>query len=231
MYQMTPHQVQPGESRNDNFLRQRILEEHRSRGEFFRWAVDQKLQKTLVVIGSVSQARFVLANLSFVLQPQAVDSALPCQKGVRFSLCSQNVIAPGFAIAIVADNSMDDGAASSDLAILSVLGIDMNDIENYDSNAIHRLLNGWDYVRAPSFEFTFADILLNLGAVLRGTAPREVIVLNDGSAESAAAALTARLSKVGRITILDIDADVPSSFFRSFTAATASPPPPAGAGR
>ncbi len=207
--------VQPGESRADNFLRQEILEQHRSRGEFFRWAADEKLQKKLVVIGSVRQARHVVKHMPHVLQSQAVDSNEPCQKGVRFLKCSKSLVTSGFAIAIVADNSMDDGAATAEDEILSVLGLDMNDKENYYSNAIHRFLNGWDFLRAPSFEFTFSDILLNFGAVLRGTSPREVIIINDGGPESAAAALTCRLGNINHITIVDTE-DVTPSFFQNF---------------
>jgi len=202
--------------RQDNFLRSEILEQHRSRGDFFRWAAGEKLQKILVVIGSLRQAEYVVKHMSHVLQPQAVDSNEACQKGVRFFRCSKNVVSSGFAIAIVADNSMDDGAATAEDEILSVLGLDMNDRENYNSNAIHRFLNGWDYVRAPSFQFTFSDILLNLGGVLRGTSPREVIIINDGGPESAAAALTCRLGNVNRITIVGTG-DVPPSFFQNFT--------------
>jgi hypothetical protein len=126
------------------------------------------------------------------------------------------LVSSGFAIAIVADNSMDDGAATAEDEILSVLGLDMNDRENYNSNAIHRFLNGWDYVRAPSYQFTFSDILLNLGGVLRGTSPREVIIINDGGPESAAAALTCRLGNVKHITIVGTE-DGPPSFFQDFT--------------
>jgi hypothetical protein len=208
--------IQPGEPRQDNFLRTEIIEQHRSRGDFFRWAAGEKLQKKLVVIGGLRQAEYVVKHLPHVLQPQTVDSNETCQKGVRFLKCSKNLVSSGFAIAIVADNSMDDGAATAENEILSVLGLDMNDRENYNSNAIHRFLNGWDYVRAPSFEFTFSDILLNLGGVLRGTSPREVIIINDGGPESAAAALTCRLGNVKHITIVGTE-DGPPSFFQNFT--------------
>jgi hypothetical protein len=158
--------------------------------------------------------------MTHILQAQTTDltSTQPCQKGVIFSKCSKNLVSSGFAIAIVADNSMDDGAATIEENILSILGIDMNDVENYNSNAIHRFLNGWDYIRSPSFEFTFSDILLNLGAVLRGTSPKEVVIINDGSAESAAAALTSRLSNVNRVTVINTDVNSPS-FFQSLAGA------------
>jgi hypothetical protein len=55
--------VQPDEPRADKFFRQEFLEQHRSRGEFFRWAADEKLQKKLVVIGSVRQARHVVKHI------------------------------------------------------------------------------------------------------------------------------------------------------------------------
>jgi hypothetical protein len=210
--------VQESASRQDNYLRARILEQHRSRGEFFRWAAYEKLNKTLIVIGNQRQAHYVVKHMPHVLESQNTGLNSTCQKGVRFSMCSKNVIHSGFAIAVVADNSMDDGATSVEDEIFSILGIDMNDIENYYSNAIHRFLNGWDFVRAPSFEFTFSDILLNFGAVLRGTSPSEVIIINDGGPESAAAALTCRLGNVGHISVVETG-EAHASFFQTFTGA------------
>lgn len=146
----------------------------------------------------------MLSNIymSHVLQSQTVYSNEPCQKGVRFLKCSLL--------------GSDDGAASAEDEKLSVLGLDMNDSENYYSNVIRHFLNGWDFLRAPSFESTFSDILLNFGAVLRGTSPREVVIINDGGPESAAAALTCRLGNVKHVTIVDTE-DVTPSFFQNFT--------------
>ena len=113
-------------------------------------------------------------------------------------------MASGHAIAIVADNSLDDGAASAEDAILSILGIDMRDELNYHSTSIYRYLNGWDFPRAPAPTFTFSDLLLNLGAVMRAERAGEVIILaGDGGAEAAVAALVARLCRVSRITVVD----------------------------
>jgi hypothetical protein len=113
-------------------------------------------------------------------------------------------MAADYAIAIVADNSLDDGTASAEDAILSILGIDMRDELNYHSTSIYRYLNGWDYPRAPAPTFTFSDLLLNLGAAMRVERAKEVVVLaGDGGAEAAAAALVARLCSVPRITVVD----------------------------
>lgn len=191
--------------REHNYLRYEVLEHHQQRGEFHKWAARvPSRQRTLVVIGSKSHAHFVLSKLPHVFHGQSGDKVGSCELGAVWQNCSRNIVAPGHAIAIVADNSLDDGAASAEDDILSTLGIDMRDELNYHSTSIYRYLNGWDFPRAPAPTFTFSDLLLNLGAVMRAERAREVIILaGDGRAEAAAAALVARLCRVPRITIVD----------------------------
>jgi hypothetical protein len=191
--------------RAHNYLRYEVLEHLRQRGEFLKWAASApSRQRTLVVIGSKIQARFVASKLPHILQGQSGGKIGSCELGVVWQHCSPNVVAADYAIAIVADNSLDDGTASAEDAILSILGIDMRDELNYHSTSIYRYLNGWDYPRAPAPTFTFSDLLLNLGAAMRVERAKEVIILaGDGGAEAAAAALVARLCKVPRITVVD----------------------------
>ena len=191
--------------RAHNYLRYEVLEHLQQRGEFFKWAARVPSRKrTLVVIGSKSQALFVVSKLPHVFQGQSGSKVGSCELGVVWQHCSRNIVAPGHAIAIVADNSFDDGAASAEDDILSILGIDMRDELNYHSTSIYRHLNGWDYPRAPAPTFTFSDLLLNLGAVMRAERAKEVIILaGDGRAEAAASALVARLCRVPRITVVD----------------------------
>ena len=191
--------------RAHNFLRYEVLEHHQQRGEFLKWAARvPSRQRTLVAIGSNSQAHFVLSKLPHVLQGQRGSKVGSCELGVVWQHCSRNIVAAGYAIAVIADNSLDDGAASAEDAILSILGIDMRDELNYHSTSIYRYLNGWDYPRAPAPTFTFSDLLLNLGAVMRAERAKEVIILaGDGGAEAAAAALVARLCRVPRISVVD----------------------------
>ena len=191
--------------RAHNYLRYEVLEHHRERGEFLKWAASApSRQRTLVVIGSKIQAHFVVSKLPHILQGQRGGAIGSCELGVVWQDCSPNVMAADYAIAIVADNSLDDGTASAEDAILSILGIDMRDELNYHSTSIYRYLNGWDYPRAPAPTFTFSDLLLNLGAAMRVERAKEVVVLaGDGGAEAAAAALVARLCSVPRITVVD----------------------------
>jgi hypothetical protein len=191
--------------RAHNYLRYEVLEHHQQRGEFAKWAARvRSRQRTLVVIGSKIHAQYVVRKLPHFLQKQSGNKVGSCKLSVVWQQCSPNILAPGHAIAIVADNSLDDGAASAEDAILSILGIDMRDELNYHSTSIYRYLNGWDYPRAPAPTFTFSDLLLNLGAVMRAERAKEVVILaGDGGAEAAAAALVARLCRVPRITVVD----------------------------
>jgi hypothetical protein len=191
--------------RADNYLRYEVMEQHHQRGEFFKYAARMPSQeRTLIVIGSKAQAQYVVDKLSHVLQRQSGVNA-SCELGLVWRKCSRNLVAPEHAVAIVADNSLDDGTATKEDAILSILGLDMRDQLNYHSNAIFSYLNGWDYPRTPAPTFTFSDLLLNLGAVLRAEKAFEVVILADGGAEAAAAALVARLCGVPHIRVVDIE--------------------------
>jgi hypothetical protein len=195
--------VGPG-LRADNYLRYEILEQHHQRGEFFKYAARiPSRQRTLIVIGSAAQAQFVVDFLPQVLEQQTGVSR-SCELGLVWKSCSKNTLAHDFAIAIVADNSQDDGTATKEDAILSILGLDMRDQLNYHSTGIFRYLNGWDFVRAPAASFTFSDLMLNFGAVLRSEQPQEVVILADGGVEAAAAALVARVSDVPHISVVNV---------------------------